>query len=418
MFARRWWRTSVGAILLGLSVCALLASHAFLLSSHASFQPVPSPTGVSEPGSTYLYYVLKMPTGFVLARAHKGQNAQPVDTPQQVASFGNGFGLTTADSVLSLQLAPNGHYLAIDGTRGDGELLWMFNTRTLSLSLEPAHVSGTFLRWLPGAHAAFLYRPMFPLGTEALDGQASWNPGLWIVDAATGTHTNLDLHMSSAFLVDAAASSDGKQFVYSTSTGLGAGSDIWNMNSQGGNQVRLLSLPDGVQNVAGQFTWSPDGQSIAYERLTDSPTPFLAAGLWTMNSRGGNQHYLTQTDGGHGFALSWSPNGKELAFIARTNLNQSLADQHTQSLQSAVETVNVSNGRVKLIAGVAQTGRQINASPVWSADSSQITFAAYNPLNPVVGGSPRYWSASINAGPTQPALVPLSPQLTQVVALG
>jgi Tol biopolymer transport system component len=414
---RRSWPTTAGVLLLGFGVCVLLVGYAWLFAAHTWLQAEPRPTGPVVQGSAYRYYVLKAATGFALARARKGQDAQPVETPQPVASFGDSFGQTSADSVISLQLAPNGDYLAIDGARGDAELLWLFDTRTLHLNLEPVHVSGTFLRWLPGTHAAFLYRPMFPLGTEALAGQANWNPGLWLVDAATGTYTNLDLHMPSAFLIDATASPDGQSILYSTSAGQNTGSAIWSMDSHGGHQVRLLSLPANAPDIAGQFTWAPNGQTIAYERLADSPTPFLAASLWTMNSQGGNQHYLAQIDGGHGFGLNWSPNSQALAVVARTNLDQSLADQQAQALQSAVEIVNVDNGHVQVIAGPAQTGKQINVGPVWSADSSQITFAAYNPLNPVVGGSPSYWSASIHASSTQPALVLPSAQLTHVVAL-
>src|SRR5258708_6541721 len=87
---------------------------------------------------------------------------------------------------------------------------------------------------------------------------ASTSPGLWEVDAGAGAHTKLDLHMPSAFLVDAAAGPGANQLIYSTSTGLNAGSEIWTMNSQGGSQTRLLSLPGGARDIAGQFTWSPD----------------------------------------------------------------------------------------------------------------------------------------------------------------
>lgn len=414
-FIRRWQHIAAGFMLATLLICTALTSHALLLHSYASLRAMPSVTSAS--GQDYLYYVLKNSSGFVLARARKGLNAQPVETPRQVASFGGGFGQTTTDGIITMQLSPDGHYLAIDGTRSDGELVWVFDTRGQTLRLEPVHVGGTFLRWLPDPNTAFLYRPMFPLGLDALAGQANWNPGLWLVNAATGAHTEINLHLPSAFLVDATVAPNGKQIIYSTSAGLGAGSEIWTVDNDGRNQARLLSLPASAQSIAGQFTWSPNGQTIAYERLADSPTPFLAAGLWLMNSHGGTQRYLAQVDGGHGFALNWSPNGKKIAFVARTNLDESQADQRVQSLQSAVEVVDVNSGHVQRIAGLTQTGMQINAIPVWSSNSSQIAFAAFNPLNPDVGGSLRYWTARVDAGSIQPSVAPLSPPLTHIIAL-
>lgn len=414
--ARRQQRAIAGLVLAGLVAGAALVSHLLLFQyepgEHAMSQALPP-----QNATPYLYYVLKKAGSFVLARAREGGNHQPLETPRAIANFGDGFGQSTADSVISLQLSPNGRYLAIDGTRSDGELLWIFDTRRLILNLEPASVSGTFLHWLPGSSEVFLYRPMFPRGPDApLDGGA-WNPGLWEVNAATGAFTNIDIHMPSAFLVDALASPDGSQILYSTTSGLGMGSEIWTMGIHGQHQVRLLQLSGSPQSVAGLFAWSPNGQSIAYERLSDGPTPFLPAGLWVMNRQGGGQRLLAQVDGGHGYSLTWSPDGKEVAFVARTNLTTSSADQRTQALESAIGVVDVASGRAHIVAGPAQTGVQINTNPAWSSDGSHITFAAYNPLNPEIGGTSRYWS--VNASPTavNPGVVPLSQPVTQVIAL-
>jgi WD40 repeat protein len=413
---RRRRRTIAGFLLAGLVAYAALVSHLLLIQyepgNHATVRAFPSQATVP-----YLYYVLKKTGGFVLARAREGENHQPLETPQVVAKFSDGFGQSTADSVISLQLSPDRRYLAIDGTRSDGELLWIFDTRRLLLRLEPANVSGTFLHWMPGASEMFLYRPMFPRGPGALLNGGTWNPGLWEVNAATGAFTNIDIHMPSAFLVDAVASPDGSQILYSTSSGLGMGSEIWTMGVHGEHQVRLLHLSGSAQSIAGLFAWSPNGQSIAYERLSDGPTPFLPAGLWIMNRRGGEQRFLAKADGGHGFGLTWSPDGKEIAYVARTNPGVSQADQQTQALESAIGIVDVDNGRAHIAAGPAQTGVQINTNPVWSADGSHITFAAYNPLNPDLGGTSRYWSVSASPTAVNPGVVPLSQPVTQVIAL-
>lgn len=395
-----------------------LAGQRFLLHSQITGQDSYKLNVVSTVSSTdaYLYFVLKTPEGFILARAHENANHAPAETPQKIASFGDAFGQTIADGVLSMQRSPDGRYLAIDGTRSDCEFVWIFDTLKRTLVQRPVQASGTFLRWLPGSSGVFLYRPIFPVGPDAPMNDGDWNPGLWRVDAATGEHTNLTLAMPSAFVVDATVSPDGKTILYSTTEGIGTGSTIWSIDSNGENQRRLLQLDDEAQSIAGQFTWSPDGRSVAYQRLTDSPTPFLAAGIWVMDSQGGQQHYLAQGDGGHGFAMNWSPDGRSLAYVARTNLQENLANLRLQSLKSAVEIVNVSTGQKHMLAGPVQTGMQINVNPKWDADGSHITFTAFNPLNPAIGGTPGYWSAEVNSSGISPSATRLTSPLSHVVA--
>lgn len=372
--------------------------------------------------NAYIYYVLKDTRGFVLARARKGSNNEPVETPQSIALFGNDFGLSDSDSVSSLQLSPDAAYLAIDGVTDHGEYVWIYNTQHGGMALQPARVMGNFLHWLPQGHS-FLYRAMFPLGPGApMDGN-QWNPGLWVVDAATGAYKNIDIHTSSANLIDAAPSPDGSHILYSITMGLGRGSSAWLSNSDGSQQVHVLDTVGGAQSILGLFAWSPDGTHIAYERLSDSATPFLPAGLWLMDSQGGQQRRLADTDGGHGFAPIWSPDGRKIAFVIRTNTNDRRADLLAQSLQCGIGVVDIQGGRSWLAVSPQQTGMQMNVHPVWSTNSNSITFTAMNPINRVLGSTPRYWSASIAgvqaqaATPAQTALTPLTPSLTHVVAV-
>lgn len=409
-------RALAGMTLIGLLVCAMLVSHVLLFFLARPSQAARGIERHALQGGPYLYYVLKRPTGFVLARARAGADRQPLETPRVVASFGDDFGQTTADAIVSLQVSPDGRYMAIDGTRSDGEFVWIFDTQRLLLTLQPASAGGTFLHWLPGSSETFLFRPMFPRGPGAPLNGGGWNPGLWEVNALTGAVTNIDIRVPSAWLVDAVPSPDGSQIIYSTSAGLGMGSDTWRMDVHGGRRVHLLQLSGDAHSVAGLFTWSPGGQTVAYERLADSPTPFLPAGLWLMNPQGGAQRFLAQADGGHGFTLSWSPDGQKIAFVARTNPNDNIADQSTQSLKSAIEVIDVSSKRARTIAGPAQTGLQINVNPTWDAAGSRITFAAFNPLNPELGGTVSYWTASANPTAIAPSATRLTPAITNVVA--
>src|SRR5258708_3149272 len=154
-----WQETLSGLVLAGLLVCTTLASHALLLSqqtgSAEKIQAAYRIAGPTEQGNAYLYFVLKQPVGFVLARAKRGSSNQPVETPHVVVSFGDHFGMYATDSVVALQLSPDARYLAIDGARSESELVWIFDTQRLTLALRPENVSGTFLHWLPGTSAAF-----------------------------------------------------------------------------------------------------------------------------------------------------------------------------------------------------------------------------------------------------------------------
>src|SRR5207253_5991533 len=102
-------------------------------------------TGSASNSTAYIYFTLKQSTGFVLARAPKGSSGQPLGNPQPVAHFSNGFGLAESDSILGMQLSPDGRYLAIDGTGDHGEQVWIYDTQQMVIKLIPAYVLGNFL---------------------------------------------------------------------------------------------------------------------------------------------------------------------------------------------------------------------------------------------------------------------------------
>lgn len=381
-----------------------------------------SPTRASALSGGFIYYTLKDPKGFMLARARKGPHGEPLSSPQPLTLLGDSFGQAESDSISALQLSPDGQYVVVDGSSDHGDMVWVYDVQHATINQVPANVTGNFLNWIPGGNGhSFLYRPMFPMGPGAPMNGNGWNPGLWIVDAATNNHTNIDINLPSADLVDAASSPDGSHIIYSTTPGLGMGSDVWEMSRTGGNRAHLFGSTGDSQTIAGLFTWSPDGSRIAYEMLAGGTTPFQPASLWVMNSDGTGQRRLGTADGGHGFGLSWSPDSRKIAFVVRTNDGNHYADAQAQALQCGIAVVNVDSRHSWLVASAQQTGMQWNIHPTWAASSADITFTAQNPTNRALGGTPRYWSAHAvdSAGPPlKSRVVPLSPAIPHVVAAG
>ncbi len=372
--------------------------------------------GPAQPSQHYLYYVLKEARGFVVAHAPEGNAHQPLSAPQAITLIGSGFGTSGADVVLSLQISPDGRYLAIDGTRPDVEWVWIFDTQLQKIQLQPSDAQGNFLRWLPSGNGhTFLYRPMFPVGPVSAANMQDWHATVWQVNAATGLHNGINLGVPSANLIDAAPSPDGSRIIYSTTAGLSLGSDTWLINSNGSARKHLF-YNKGSEAVNALFSWSPNGKNIVYERLVDSATPFLNAGLWLMDAQGTQSQRLADTDGGHGYAPYWSPDSRKVAFIARTNPYDVQANVQSQALQSAVDVIDIASKKIYQLASPQETGMQLNINPTWTSDSAYVTFTALNAPNHVLGGTLHYWSVSVASDQVHPSAIMLGTPIMHVVA--
>jgi Tol biopolymer transport system component len=281
-----------------------------------------------------------------------------------VAQIPNGFGTQAGDTVGALALSPGARYLAIDGQTDHGDTVWVASTTGGVIRQVPGSALGNFLHWLPdGEH--FLFRPYLPQGPVA----GSWNPGLWIVDAATGDSVNLPLPdgATSANLIDAVSDPSGSHIVLSLTAGLGTGSSVWMVTPDGLHSERLFQSSGDV----GLLAWSPDGSRLAYEEIVDSVVPFRPAALWMMTPDG-QRTLMGQADGGHGFAPVWSPDGRQLAFVARLNAGDGNADNDAGALVSAIDVLNAQNGAIATVASPSQTGLPRNFAPAWGADGKLI----------------------------------------------
>jgi Tol biopolymer transport system component len=125
------------------------------------------------------------------------------------------------------------------------------------------------------------------------------------------------------------------------------GWDIWRCDTEGKDATNLTKAETGGCRSPA---YSPDGSRIAFMR--DDP-----AGVYIMDADGSNQKRLT-TLGHRDVPPSWSPDSKQIAFVATMR-----SDDHAVAM-----VVNVADSELILI-GVSQIDV---VGPSWSADSNSL----------------------------------------------
>lgn len=80
--------------------------------------------------------------------------------------------------------------------------------------------------------------------------------------------------------------------------------------------VHVYDLVTGTKTLVGPGTaptWSPDSQTLAYERTEDDGHNIVASDIWLWDARSGSRA-LTTTDDRHERHPAWSPSGQQIAF--------------------------------------------------------------------------------------------------------
>ena len=157
-------------------------------------------------------------------------------------------------------------------------------------------------------------------------------------------------------------SPDGKKIAFIDASPDFTNSDIYVINSDGTNRVRLTDTPDSETHPS----WSPDGTKLTFARDmaatgTASPVDNFASDIYVMNADGSNITKIA--DAVDDMAPSWSPDGTRIAFSGFVN----------DGSQGLIYTVRPDGTQL-----TALTTSGFSNSPSWSPNSQQLTFSFYD----------------------------------------
>ena len=197
---------------------------------------------------------------------------------------------------------------------------------------------------------------------------------LWKISAAGGTPEPLALRSNYPWLgMQFSISRQGHRLAYSIELG---DRNIWRMEVPGSegqptSPIKLISssLDDG----GAQF--SPDGKRIAFESAR-SGTPQV----WVCEADGSNPIQLTSMGESFPSSPHWSPDGRQIAFDARAEVNNDDI-RH-------IYVVNAEGGPPRPIT----TGASYDGMPSWSRDGRWIYFASNR------SGGWQVWKVPVEGG--------------------
>lgn len=273
-------------------------------------------------------------------------------------------GATIADATF---LADGRVALTLTLPPGDERQLWAVDAAGNSQRLGPSSVQGSLVATSDGQRVAYLARKV----TDTLsDGRLD---EVWVV-GADGENPQrryqLPVTATDQRLIDLAWAPDGEHLILVSRGQVSGGAYrahlLWLDLAKG--QVReLASLPSEV--VSGSFTWSPDGKEVAFLTRAGSATSLCLLGLET-----GEFRYLTDVSRDEASPLpfaptSWSADGQQLAYAAPAQERAATNWLFGQKPPLAVFTVQAGRSQG------TRLGQAEGQAPAWRDDGSLLVFA-------------------------------------------
>lgn len=347
--------------LLTLLIAALLTWSSYSMVTAAQ-QPQPGP---GEPRISLVYLQDDRPNGSHILTNRSVDDSRALSTTGQQETVTGAIEVPSLCGVLGMYTSAQRHSLAVEVTCEGGNYVQVVEAatgRNRALGIDPG-TEHYFLSWSPFEDQILLRV------------REHGNPHISLIDVATGVARQMPVP---ATTYDLALSSDGQHMIYSTTAGLGFGSQTWIADIDGQNARRVLADP---AHIIAFARWSPQGDGISYIRMPDTNVPFTQGELWVMNGAGSNRKLMGPADAGHGYRPSWSPDGKSIAFVGRESPGGMDGDPDQEFLANNVANQLDSNiYRADLaqqsVAPVTQFEGALTEAPVWSPDGDLLTFSS------------------------------------------
>jgi dipeptidyl aminopeptidase/acylaminoacyl peptidase len=218
-----------------------------------------------------------------------------------------------------------------------------------------------------------------------------WASELVLVDAATRAHRSLTPERKEVRHPRWSPSGDRLAFLAKHGSGKEAGFQVFVLPMNGGEARRITKSPTSVQH----FAWRPDGKEIAYAAADEAPNKKemekgddafevgdddlftseapMPVHIWLIPADGGEARRLTSgmwtlpvalPPSPPASPLSWSPDGRRLAFVRQETPHTGDADR------SACQVIEVATGAIQPVTG----GKLFESFPSFSPDGTKLLY--------------------------------------------